>query len=97
MKKVLVVIQLLRRGGVELAALNFARALSREKYAVTLLLVNPDEAQDEELAQEVKAQGFEIVEIPRECNSYFKKYFAKLKSLDTLKAKQIMYLNTCEP
>ena len=47
MKKVLVVIQLLRRGGVELAALNFARALSREKYAVTLLLVNPDEAQDE--------------------------------------------------
>lgn len=74
MKKVLVVIQLLRRGGVELAALNFARALSREKYAVTLLLVNPDEAQDEELEQEVKAQGFEIVEIPKNCNSYLKKY-----------------------
>ncbi len=74
MKKVLVVIQLLRRGGVELAALNFAKALSKEKYAVTLLLVNPDEAQDKELEQEVKAQGFEIVEIPRNCNSYLKKY-----------------------
>lgn len=74
MKRVLVVIQLIRRGGVELVAINFARNLNPKKFKVTFLLINPNEHQDEELAKELLNEGFEIMSVPKAANSYLKKY-----------------------
>ena len=73
-KKILIVIQLMRRGGVELVALNFARALDPEKYDITFYLQNPYENQDEELAEEVRNNGFRILERPKEITGYKKNY-----------------------
>ena len=39
-KKLLVVMQHLRRGGVELAAINFASNLNKDKYSITYYLVD---------------------------------------------------------
>lgn len=56
-KKVLVVIQLLRRGGVEIAAVNFASHLDKEKYEITYYLQNASEGQDDELVKQVLKSG----------------------------------------
>ena len=56
--KVLTVIQLIRKGGVELAAINFARGLDKSLYDVTFLLVDRLENQDEALADELRFEGF---------------------------------------
>ena len=40
-KKLLIVLQHFRRGGVELAALNFALNLDESKYDITFLLLGP--------------------------------------------------------
>lgn len=73
-KKVLVVIQLLRRGGVELAALNFALNLNPQRYEVSFYLLNPYENQDEQLAEELKQKNIKIIEMPLDAAGYIKKY-----------------------
>ena len=60
-KKVLVVIQLLRRGGIEIAAVNFASHLNKDKYEITYYLQNADEGQDEDLVQSVLNSGAKII------------------------------------
>lgn len=60
-KKVLTVIQLIRRGGVELAAINFSSHLDPKKYEVTYYLLNPSEGRDDELAAEITKSGAKIV------------------------------------
>lgn len=60
-KKVLVVIQLLRRGGIEIAAVNFASHLNKEKYDITYYLQNADDGQDETLVKEVLKSGAKII------------------------------------
>lgn len=56
-KKLLVVIQHLRRGGVELAAINFASNLNKEKYSITYYLVDVQNYHDEALEKELLASG----------------------------------------
>lgn len=83
-KKVLVVIQLIRRGGVELVAINFARQLNPDNFDVTFLLINPDEEQDGKFADDLLSDGFKIIEVPKSANSYYKKY----KFIDDLMARE---------
>ena len=73
-KKILIVIQLIRRGGVELVAINFARNLDKSKFDITFLLVNPEENQDEILLNELKSEGFNFIEMPIDVSGYFGKY-----------------------
>ena len=72
--KVLTVIQLIRKGGVELAAINFARGLDKSLYDVTFLLVDRLENQDEALADELRFEGFGIVSLPDNCRGYYARY-----------------------
>ena len=74
MKEVLVVIQLVRRGGVELAAINFAKNLDKEKFNVTFLLLNPDEGQDDELLAELEAQGYIFIKKAESVHGYSGEY-----------------------
>lgn len=60
-KKVLVVIQLLRRGGIEIAAVNFASHLDKNKYDITYYLQNTSKGQDEELVKSVLKSGSKII------------------------------------
>lgn len=73
-KKVLVVIQLLRRGGVELAALNFALHLNPQRYELTFYLLNPYENQDAQLVEELKQKNIKMIEMPPDAAGYIKKY-----------------------
>lgn len=73
-KKMLIVIQLVRRGGVELVAINFARKINKSKFDISFLLVDPYENQDEELLSALKNEGFSFIEMPKNANGYLKKY-----------------------
>lgn len=73
-KKLLIVIQLVRRGGVELVAINFARKVNKEKFDVSFLLVDPYEPQDEDLLEELKNEGFEFIYMPQNAGGYVGKY-----------------------
>lgn len=73
-KKLLIVIQLVRRGGVELVAINFARKINKSKFDISFLLVDPYENQDEELLCELRNEGFSFIEMPRDAAGYLKKY-----------------------
>lgn len=70
----LIVIQLVRRGGVELVAINFARNLDKSKYDISFLLVDPYEGQDEELLVELKNEGFKFINMPENTGGYLNKY-----------------------
>lgn len=74
MKNVLTVIQLVRRGGVELTAINLATSLDREKFKVSFLLLNPYEGQDNELLDELKQRGYEFFSVPESVSGYIGKY-----------------------
>lgn len=80
MKKVLIVIQLVRRGGVELVAINFARNIDKSKFDISFLLVDPYEAQDEDLLAELEGEGFRFINMPKNAGGYFGKY----KFMDSL-------------
>ncbi len=82
--RLLVVIQLVRRGGVELVAINFARALDKSKYDVSFLLIDPYEGQDEELLKELESEGFSFISMPANTGGYF----AKFKYIDGLFQKE---------
>lgn len=73
-KKLLVVIQLIRRGGVELAAVNFAKNLDKSKFDISFLLLNPYEPQDDALKQELVLDGCKIINMPENAGGYFGKY-----------------------
>ncbi len=73
-KKLLIVIQLVRSGGVELVAINFARHLDRKKYDISFLLINPYENQDEEFVRELKQEGFSIYSMPENIGGTINKY-----------------------
>lgn len=72
--KVLTVIQLIRKGGVELAAINFSRGLDKNIYDVTFLLIDCYDNQDDILAEKLKSEGFDIVCVPENCRGYFARY-----------------------
>ncbi len=72
--RLLVVIQLVRRGGVELVAINFARELDKSKYDVSFLLVAPYEGIDAELLKELESEGFSFISIPENTGGYLAKY-----------------------
>lgn len=73
-KKLLVVIQLVRRGGVELAAIQFAQNLDKAKYDISFLLVDPYEEQDASLAEELEQEGFRLFAMPKSASGYLQKY-----------------------
>lgn len=73
-KRLLIVIQLLRRGGVELAALNFALSLNPEKYDITFYLIDPSEGRDKDLYALLADKGIKIIEMPENATGYFRKY-----------------------
>ncbi|MGN1328889.1 MAG: glycosyltransferase [Eubacterium sp.] len=79
-KKLLIVIQLVRRGGVELVAINFARKIDRSKFDISFLLVDPYEPQDEVLLKELEDEGFKFINMPRDAKGYLGKY----KFMDSL-------------
>ncbi len=74
MKNVLVVIQLIRRGGVENVAINYALHLDKTKYRVSFLCVGVDGGQDEEYREIILNKGYSVFDIPKEYNSLPKKY-----------------------
>lgn len=95
-KKILIVIQLLRRGGVELVALNFALNLPRDKYDVTLLLVDINEHQDQSLVDEVSKLNIKIEKIPGNIGGYLQKYkfikaFIKKNSFDIVHSHVMLF------
>lgn len=73
-KKLLIALQLIRRGGVELVAINFARNLDLQKYDVTFLLINANEHHDDVLEAELKEEGFGIIKLPFSAKGYMDKY-----------------------
>ncbi len=73
-KKLLVVLQQLRRGGVELAAINFASNLNKEKYDITYYLVNIESNHDKSLEEEIIASGAKIINAPKSAHGYLRGY-----------------------
>lgn len=73
-KKLLVVIQLIRRGGVELVAINFAKSIDKSKFDISFLLLNPYEPQDEALKKELELDGYKIINMPKNVSGYLGKY-----------------------
>lgn len=73
-KRLLIAIQLVRRGGVELVAINFARKLDKNKFDISFLLVDPYENQDEALILELEQEGFSLIYMPEEAKGYVAKY-----------------------
>lgn len=73
-KKVLIVIQQLRRGGIEIAAVNFASHLSSDKYEFTYYLQKLESEQDKELTEIVEKSSSKIIIKPESANNYIEKY-----------------------
>jgi glycosyltransferase involved in cell wall biosynthesis len=74
MKKLLVVIQFIRRGGVENVAINYAMHLDKSKYQVSFLCVGVNDGQDLDYKSYIQQNGYNIYEIPCEINGYYKKF-----------------------
>lgn len=73
-KKVLIVIQQLRRGGIEIAAVNFASHLNSDKYEFTYYLQKIESEQDKELAAILEKSNSKIIIKPDSANNYIEKY-----------------------
>lgn len=69
-KKVLIVIQQLRRGGVEVAAVNFASHLDQNKYDFTYYLQHIDCEQDEKLLKIIKENHSHVIVKPDSARGY---------------------------
>lgn len=74
MNKILVVIQFIRRGGVENVAINYGMNLDKTKYNVSFMCVGVDTNQDESYKDEIERQGYKIYEIPENITTRFGKY-----------------------
>ena len=73
-KKLLVVLQHFRRGGVELAAINFAEHLNKDKYDITYYLLNVSSEHDRELEKEIRSAGSHIIIRDSSINKYISGY-----------------------
>lgn len=94
-KKVLVVINSLRRGGIEIAAINFQSHMDRQKYKCTYFIRSFD-YKDEALLSEILESGAEIIEKPSSVNNYFKEYiffkkFLKKNQFDIVHSHLLFY------
>ena len=94
-KKVLVVINSLRRGGIEIAAINFQSHIDRQKYKCTYFIRSFD-YKDEALLSEILESGAEIIEKPSSVNNYFKEYiffkkFFKKNQFDIVHSHLLFY------
>ena len=94
-KKVLVVINSLRRGGIEIAAINFQSHIDRQKYKCTYFIRSFD-YKDEALLSEILESGAEIIEKPSSVNNYFKEYiffkkFLKKNQFDIVHSHLLFY------
>lgn len=84
-KKVLIVIQQLRRGGVEVAAVNFASHLDQNKYEFTYYLQKIESEQDKELLSEVKSSHSLIIVKETEKKTYLENYKDAIKVMSETK------------
>lgn len=82
-KKLLVVMQHLRRGGVELAAINFASNLNKDKYSITYYLVDVQNYHDEALESELLTSGAKIIKVLHRDHGYIKGYFHAKKIISS--------------
>lgn len=73
-KKVLVIVQQLRPGGVEKAAVNFATHLPQDKYEFTYYLQNTESEQDPDLVEKAQSGNSKIIIRPDNVKSYTDKY-----------------------
>ena len=79
-KKVLIVLDTLRRGGIEIAALRFCRLLNSDGYECSFL-VRRGENTDETMVGEIADIGAEIIIKPPAADNYIKDYFFLLKTM----------------
>ena len=79
-KKVLIVLDTLRRGGIEIAALRFCRLLKSDDYECTFL-VRKGENMDESMIGEIADIGAKIITKPSAADNYIKDYFFLLKTM----------------
>ena len=73
-KKVVIVLDNLRRGGIEIAALRFFELLDSEEDEATFLLRNLLHY-DESMVKTLEKRGAKIIVKPESTNSYLKDYF----------------------
>lgn len=78
-KKVLIVIQQLRRGGVEVAAINFASHLDQNKYEFTYYLQKIESEQDKELIEKIKSSNSRVIIKNKIKDTYLENYKDALK------------------
>lgn len=94
-KKVVIVLENLRRGGIEIAAVRFFELLDSEKYETTFLLRNLQHY-DNSMVRILEKNGANIIVKPKECSGYLKDYlfFKKLfkkEKYDIVHAHQLFY------
>lgn len=73
-KKVIIVLDNLRRGGIEIAAVRFYELLDKEKYETTFLLRNLLHY-DEAMVGILDKNGAKIIVKPEKYDNYLKDYF----------------------
>lgn len=78
-KRVLIVLDTLRRGGIEIAALRFAKLL--DKRCECTFFVRRGEEIDESMRNAVAEDGSRIIVMPRDRRGYIKEYFFLLKTM----------------
>ena len=94
-KKVVIILENLRRGGIEIAAVRFFELLDSEKYETTFLLRNLQHY-DNSMVRILEKNGANIIVKPKECSGYLKDYlfFKKLfkkEKYDIVHAHQLFY------
>ena len=94
-KKVVIVLDNLRRGGIEIAALRFFELLDSEEYEATFLLRNLLHY-DESMVKILEKRRAKIIVKPESSNSYLKDYFFfkklfKKEKYDIVHAHQLFY------
>lgn len=94
-KKVVIVLDNLRRGGIEIAALRFFELLDSEEYEATFLLRNLLHY-DESMVKILEKRRAKIIVKPESFNSYLKDYFFfkklfKKEKYDIVHAHQLFY------
>lgn len=81
-RKVLVVLQQLRRGGVEVAAVNFTSHLDPKKYEFTYYLQKVESEQDKELTETIKKSNSKVIVRPDTAKNYFAQYKDALRVIN---------------
>lgn len=78
-KRVLIVLDTLRRGGLEIAALRFARLL--DKKCKCTFFIRRGDVIDESMLSSVAESGSQMIVMPRDRRGYIKEYFFLLKTM----------------